>query len=274
MLFVPFDVKLTLCILGVSMSDLVIHQIPVLKDNFIYLVYDFKSGECAAVDPAVAAPVLDVLAIKGWTLSHILNTHHHNDHTGGNLELKRATGCSIIGAAADASRIPGIDVQVGEGDWISIGNHQAQVFDVSGHTNGHVAYWFKDDFTLFSGDTLFSLGCGRLFEGSPAQMWNSLLKLRDLPDETNVYCAHEYTSTNANFALTVEPKNDDLKRRADEVFRLRRNGEPTVPSLLGEEKRVNPFLRADNYDLLCAAGLVGQDAVSAFAEIRRRKDDF
>ena len=256
------------------MSKLVVHQIPVLKDNFIYLLHDPKSGESAAVDPAVAAPVMDVLATKGWTLSHILNTHHHNDHTGGNLELKQATGCSIVGSATDASRIPGIDMQIGEGDRISIGNHQAQVFDVSGHTNGHIAYWFEDDCKLFSGDTLFSLGCGRLFEGTAVQMWESLLKLRNLPDETNVYCAHEYTSTNAKFALTIEPENDDLKYRAEEVFRLRKDGKPTVPSNLGEEKRVNPFLRADNYDLLRAAGLVGQDAVSAFAEIRRRKDDF
>jgi len=256
------------------MSDLAIHQIPVLVDNFIYLAHDPESGETACVDPAVAAPVMDALATKGWSLSHILNTHHHHDHTGGNLELKQATGCTIVGAAADASRIPGIDVQIGEGDRVSIGNHQAQIFDVSGHTNGHIAYWFEIDQALFSGDTLFSLGCGRLFEGTPAQMWTSLLKLRDLPDATKVYCAHEYTSSNADFALTIEPENEDLKRRADEVLRLRANGKPTVPSNLGEEKRVNPFLRADNDDLLRAAGLVGQDAVSALAEIRRRKDNF
>ena len=256
------------------MSNLVVHQIPVLKDNFIYLVHDPESGESAAIDPALAAPVMDALAKKGWTLGYILNTHHHNDHTGGNLELKQATGCSIIGAANDASRIPGIDVQIDEGDRISIGKHQAQIFDVSGHTNGHIAYWFKDDCILFSGDTLFSLGCGRLFEGTAAQMWESLLKLRNLPNETKVYCAHEYTSANANFALTVEPDNDELKHRADEVMRLRRDGKPTVPSNLGEEKRVNPFLRADNYNLLRATGLVGQDPVSVFAEIRRRKDVF
>jgi len=256
------------------MSDLAIHQIPVLSDNFIYLVHDPDSGETACVDPAVAAPVMDVLATKGWNLSHILNTHHHHDHTGGNRELKQATGCTIVGAGDDASRIPGIDVQIGEGDRVSIGNHQALIFDVSGHTNGHIAYWFEDDHALFCGDTLFSMGCGRLFEGTPAQMWTSLLKLRDLPDATKVYCAHEYTSANADFALTIEPENENLIRRAHEVTRLRQNGKPTVPSNLGEEKRVNPFLRADNDDLLRAAGLVGQDAVSAFAEIRRRKDIF
>lgn len=256
------------------MSDLVIHQIEVLSDNFIYLIHDPDSGETACVDPAVSAPVMDELAAKGWTLTHILNTHHHHDHVGGNEDLKRATGCTIVGAGADASRIPGIDVQVSEGDSVSIGGHSAQVFDVSGHTNGHIAYWFDRDKAVFCGDALFSLGCGRMFEGNPEQMWTGLKKLRDLPDDTRVYCAHEYTNANADFALSVDPDNADLQRRADEVVELRQQGKPTVPSLLGEEKKVNPFLRADNDDLLQAAGLVGKDPVSAFAEIRRRKDNF
>ncbi|MDP6109733.1 MAG: hydroxyacylglutathione hydrolase [Rhodospirillales bacterium] len=256
------------------MSDLVIHQIPVLEDNFIYLVHDPESGETAAIDPAVAGPVMDTLKEKGWTLSHILITHHHGDHTDGNIDLKKATGCTIVGAATDASRIPGIDVRLKEGESISIGNHSAQVFDVSGHTVGHIAFWFEQDRALFSGDALFSLGCGRMFEGDAEQFWVSLKKLRNLPDETLVYCAHEYTNANADFALGIEPANEDLKRRADEIVDLRKKGLPTVPSSLGEEKKVNPFLRADNDDLLQAAGLVGQDAVSAFAEIRRRKDNF
>lgn len=256
------------------MSALDIEQIPVLGDNFIYLLHDPKSGQTAAVDPAEAGPVFDVLARHGWTLSHILNTHHHGDHTGGNLELKNATGCTIIGADNDASRIPGIDVQVAEGETIAIGSHTAKIFDVSGHTKGHIAYWFEDDQALFSGDALFSIGCGRIFEGNAEQMWTSLLKLRALPDQTMVYCAHEYTSSNADFALSIEPDNADLKARAAQVLELRQQGKPTVPSNLGEEKRVNPFLRADNDDLLKAAGLVGQDAVSAFAEIRHRKDNF
>ena len=256
------------------MPALTIEQIPVLGDNFIYLVHDSESGETAAVDPAVAGPVIDALAQHGWTLSHILNTHHHGDHTGANLELKEVTGCTIVGAGVDAARIPGIDVRIGEGDGISIGTHQARVFDVPGHTSGHIAYWFEQDKALFSGDTLFSMGCGRLFEGTAEQMWTSLLKLRALPDDTLVYCAHEYTNANADFALSVEPANADLKRRAAEVVALREQGKPTVPSNLGEEKRVNPFLRADHGDLLHAAGLQGQDAIPAFAEIRRRKDDF
>jgi hydroxyacylglutathione hydrolase len=256
------------------MTALSIEQIPVLGDNFIYLVHDPDSGQTAAIDPAVAGPVRDMLATRGWSLSHILNTHHHGDHTGGNLELKDATGCTIVGAGVDASRIPGIDVHVGEGDRVAIGGHKAKVFDVPGHTSGHIAYWFEQDQALFCGDTLFSMGCGRLFEGSPEQMWSSLKKLRALPDETLVYCAHEYTSANADFALSIEPANADLKARADEVTALREQGKPTVPSSLGEEKKVNPFLRADNDDLLQAAGLAGQDAVAAFAEIRRRKDNF
>ncbi|MBC8268758.1 MAG: hydroxyacylglutathione hydrolase [Rhodospirillaceae bacterium] len=256
------------------MPALTIEQIPVLGDNFIYLVHDSESGETAAVDPAVAGPVFDTLAARGWTLSHILNTHHHDDHTGANMELKKATGCTIIGAGVDAARIPGIDVRVSEGDSVAIGHHQGKVFDVPGHTSGHIAYWFEQDQALFSGDALFSMGCGRLFEGTAEQMWTSLLKLRALPDETMVYCAHEYTSSNADFALSVEPANPDLKRRAAEVVALREQGKPTVPSNLGEEKRVNPFLRADNDDLLQAAGLTGQDAIPAFAEIRRRKDNF
>ena len=256
------------------MSVLEILQIPVLGDNFIYLAHDPDSGETAAVDPAVDEPVRDALAARGWSLSHLLITHHHPDHTGGNMALKEATGCTIVGAANDSDRIPGIDVRVGEGDSVSIGAHKAQVFDVSGHTNGHIAYWFEQDQALFSGDSLFSLGCGRLFEGTPEQMWRSLSKLRALPDETQVYCAHEYTSANADFALTIEPENPDLVHRAEEVVRLREQGLPTVPSALGEEKRTNPFLRADDEGLKLAAGLTGLDPIAAFTEIRKRKDNF
>ncbi len=256
------------------MPALTIEQIPVLGDNFIYLIHDSESGETSVVDPAVSGPVFDVLARRAWSLSQILNTHHHHDHTGGNMELKESTGCTIIGAGVDAARIPGIDVRVSEGDSVKIGSHQGKVFDVPGHTSGHIAYWFEQDQALFSGDTLFSMGCGRLFEGTAKQMWTSLLKLRALPDKTMVYCAHEYTSANADFALSIEPSNADLKRRAAEVKTLRKQSKPTVPSNLGEEKRVNPFLRADNDDLLEAAGLIGQDAIPAFAEIRRRKDNF
>jgi len=256
------------------MSALDVLQIDVLDDNYIYLIHDPDSGETACVDPAVAEPVKQALAQKGWTLTHIFNTHHHGDHTGGNLELKQAFGCTITGARSDAARIPGIDVQVSEGDTVSLGAHTGQVFDVPGHTSGHNAYWFADSNALFCGDTMFSLGCGRLFEGTAEQMWSSLLKLRALPDDALVYCAHEYTTANANFALSVDPDNTALIERVAEINALRQAGKPTVPSRLGGEKATNPFLRADQDDLKKAAGLVGQDAVQAFTEIRRRKDHF
>src|SRR5579875_3693668 len=182
------------------MTELIIRQIPVLKDNYVYLLHEPKRDVTAAVDPAVAAPVLKMLADTGWRLTHILNTHHHGDHTGGNLELKAATGCTIVGPRADRARIPGIDVELGEGDEYALGAAVARVFDVPGHTRGHIAYWFSGSRALFCGDTLFLMGCGRLFEGTPAQMWTSLSKLRALPPDTRVYCAHEYTQSNARFA--------------------------------------------------------------------------
>ncbi len=256
------------------MAPLDIHQIPVLTDNYVYLARDPAGGACAAVDPAVAAPVLAALDRLGWRLTHVLNTHHHGDHVGGNLELKKATGCTIVGGRSDAGRIPGIDVAVSGGDIVELGTHTAQVLDVPGHTRGHIAYWFADSFALFCGDTLFSLGCGRLFEGTAGQMWSSLRKLRALPDDARVYCAHEYTNANADFALTVEPDNPDLQARADEVLALREAGKPTVPSTMAMERAANPFLRADDPALQSAAGLAGRDAVSVFAEIRSRKDRF
>jgi hydroxyacylglutathione hydrolase len=256
------------------MAGLRIEQIPVLRDNYVYLLRDEATAACAAVDPSVAPPVLAALDRLGWTLSHVFNTHHHHDHTGGNLELKQATGCTIVGHALDAARIPGIDVAVRDGEEVALGAARAHVLDVSGHTIGHIAYWFEGNGALFCGDTLFSLGCGRLFEGTPARMWASLKRLRDLPGETRVYCGHEYTESNARFALAIDPGNPALRRRAEEVRANRAEGLPTVPSLLAEERAANPFLRADDAGLQAAAGLAGSDPVEAFAEIRRRKDTF
>ncbi len=256
------------------MAELEIQQIPVLADNYVYLVRDSASGACAAVDPSVADPVLAALDRLGWRLTHILNTHHHHDHVGGNLEIKRRTGCVIVGNKADAGRIPGIDVTVADGETFRLGDNEAKVIDVSGHTLGHIAYWFGESGAVFCGDTLFALGCGRLFEGTPAQMWSSLCKLRALPAATEVYCGHEYTKSNAAFALAVEPDNAALRDRAARVATLRAEGRPTVPSTIAEERATNPFLRADDPDFQQAAGLSGLDAVAAFAAIRRRKDSF
>jgi hydroxyacylglutathione hydrolase len=249
-------------------------QIPVLTDNYVYLVREPGTGAVGVVDPAVAEPVERELDARRWRLTHVINTHHHGDHTGGNLRLKARYGATVVGPRADRGRIPGIDIDVGDGEDWAFGRETARVFDVPGHTRGHIAYWFKDSRALFCGDTMFSLGCGRLFEGTPAQMWNSLGKLRALPDDTRVYCAHEYTESNGRFARTVDPANPDLMRRIDEVKRLRAEGRPTVPSLLGEERRANPFLRADQPALAANLGLPAGDPVAVFAEVRRRKDVF
>ncbi|HLI22855.1 MAG TPA: hydroxyacylglutathione hydrolase [Stellaceae bacterium] len=255
------------------MSELVIRQIPVLKDNYVWLIHEPQSKATGAVDPAVAAPVLEAAQREGWRITHILNTHHHNDHTGGNREIKDATGCTIVGPRADRERIPLIDIAVGDGDTYEFGIEKARVFDVPGHTRGHIAYHFAGSRALFCGDTLFIMGCGRVFEGTHAQMWNSLSKLKSLPPETRVYCAHEYTQANARFALTVEPENRDLVARAAMVDAMRAKGQSTVPGTLAEEFKTNPFLRADIAALQQAAGSPG-DPVATFASIRTRKDKF
>jgi hydroxyacylglutathione hydrolase len=256
------------------MSALQIELIPVLRDNYVYLIFDPATRACAAVDPSVAPPVLTALARLDWRLTHILNTHHHHDHVGGNVELKAVTGCTIVGHGRDAHRIPGMDVAVEDGGRIAIGSIQAHVIDVSGHTLGHIAYWFADHAAVFCGDTLFSLGCGRLFEGTPAMMWASLCRLRALPDETRVYCGHEYTESNARFALTLDPGNSALQARAEEVRALRARDLPTVPSSIGVERAANPFLRAHMPELQRAVGAGKGDTIATFAEIRRRKDSF
>ncbi|MGH6719996.1 MAG: hydroxyacylglutathione hydrolase, partial [Alphaproteobacteria bacterium] len=209
------------------MARVEIVQVPVLTDNYVYLVREAGAGVVGVVDPAVVDPVLAALEARGWCLTHILNTHHHGDHVGGNLALKAATGCTVVGPRADRARIPGIDVEVGDGDVYRFGEARAEVLDVPGHTRGHIAYWFAESEALFCGDTLFAMGCGRLFEGTPAQMWSSLSRLRALPAATRVYCAHEYTQANVRFALTVEPGNAALGARARAVDAARAAGRPT-----------------------------------------------
>jgi hydroxyacylglutathione hydrolase len=249
-------------------------QFPCLSDNYGYLIHDQANNLTAAIDTPEVAPINEALEARGWRLTHILNTHHHFDHAGGNLELKQQWDCTIVGAKNDAERIPGIDVALSDGDTFEFGDYTATIFDVSGHTLGHIAFYFPGEEVLFSGDALFALGCGRLFEGSPAQMWDSLQKLKALPDSTTVYCAHEYTAANAAFALSVEPDNKDLQARCAEIKALRAANKPTVPSNLGIEKATNPFLRPDSPDLQKVVGLDGSDLVAVFAETRKRKDNF
>ena len=256
------------------MSELAIHMFPCLADNYGYLLHDAASNTTAAVDTPDAEEIAKQLEAKGWRLTHILNTHHHSDHAGGNLELKRRTGCTIVGPRADAARIPGIDVAVGEGDVVALGAHRARVFDTPGHTRGHIVYWFADARAAFVGDTLFALGCGRLFEGTPSQMWSSLQKVMSFPDETRIYCAHEYTQSNARFALTVEPQNPALQARAARVAQLRAAGKATVPSTLGEERATNPFLRPQSRDLRATIDLAVAPDVEVFAKTRALKDAF
>jgi hydroxyacylglutathione hydrolase len=256
------------------MAALEIEMFPCLADNYGFLLHDSEAQVTAAVDTPDAEAILAALHARGWKLTHILNTHHHGDHAGGNLALKERTGCRIVGPAHDAGRIPGIDVGVADGDRFALGSHAVEVLETPGHTRGHIVYYLPEDGVAFVGDTLFALGCGRLFEGTPAQMWASLQKLLRWPDATRIYCAHEYTQANARFALTVEPGNAALAERAREIGRLRASGRPTVPTTLGLEKATNPFLRPASENLRATIGLGDGDEVAVFAKTRALKDAF
>lgn len=251
-----------------------IHQFSCLYDNYAFLLHDSATGATAVVDTPAVEPIEQALAETGWQLTHILNTHHHPDHTGGNLALKERHGCTIVGCRSDRERIPGIDIEVSEGDFYELGETRLEVFETPGHTVGHIVYLSRADQSGFVGDILFALGCGRLFEGTPAQMWDSLQKIMRWPDNTKIYCAHEYTAANADFAVTVEPDNEALAARVAEIRALRAQNQPTIPTTLQMEKATNPFLRPGSPDLQRTIGLLGADLVEVFAETRRLKDHF
>jgi hydroxyacylglutathione hydrolase len=252
------------------MSNIQIEIVPCLSDNYAYLV---KSGDsCAVVDPSEAGPVRAALARRGWTPTHILNTHHHLDHTGGNLDLKQEFGVLVVGPGKDAARIPGLDIGVDEASGWEFDGRKVAVLEVPAHTRGAIT--FVIDGNAFTGDTLFTLGCGRLFEGDVAMMWASLSKLMQLPDDTKIWCGHEYTQSNGRFALSIEPGNAALVARMKDVDAARARGQATVPSTLGLEKQTNPFLRPDSAEIRKSLGLETASDVAVFGEIRERKNNF
>ncbi|MFY0682259.1 MAG: hydroxyacylglutathione hydrolase [Thalassovita sp.] len=248
--------------------------IPCLADNYAYLIHDPASGETAAIDVPEAGPLKSALKSKGWTLSHVLLTHHHWDHVDGLADLLADHPAKVIGAEADAHRLPDLDIPVSEGDTVALCGTKMTVLDVSGHTVGHVAFSFPAEKLVFTADSLMALGCGRLFEGTPDQMYISLSKLAALPGDTLVCSGHEYTKANANFAQTIDPNNPALISRIDEIDQARAQGIPTVPSLLSLELETNPFLRCKDPAIQATVGMIGAEPETVFAEIRKRKDKF
>jgi len=256
------------------MPALEVRMFPCLQDNYGFLAHDPETGETAAIDTPDPDAYLAEAERAGWRITQIWNTHHHLDHAGGNAALKAATGARVVGPGKDAARIPAIDVGVTEGDTLALGSRTARVIETPGHTRGHIVYVFDDDRVAFVGDTLFALGCGRLFEGSPEVMWPSLQKLLALPDDTRVYCAHEYTQANARFALTMEPGNAALVERAAEIDRSRAAGAPTVPTTIGLEKATSPFVRPASAEIRARLGLENASDVEVFGAVRGAKDAF
>jgi hydroxyacylglutathione hydrolase len=243
-----------------------------LTDNFGYLIHDPETKATASIDAPEAAPIVKALEREGWTLTDILITHHHHDHVGGVAELKEKYGCRVVAPHDKSAGIANVDLRVRQGDVVKVGGLLGRVLETPGHTLDHVSYVFDNDKALFAADTLFSIGCGRVFEGNYRMMWDSLLKLRALPDDFKLYCGHEYTAANIKFALTIEPENPTLKARAEEVTRLRAANQPTIPTLLGEEKKANVFLRADEPSVAAGVRMKGRDAAQVFGELRERKN--
>lgn len=251
-----------------------IYQLPVLQDNYIYILHDLESKQVAAVDPANSKSVIDFLDHNNLSLNHIINTHHHWDHTGGNLELQEKYQCQIWGAKKDAHRIPGINQQLVEGDFFPLGKHPFQVIETFGHTLGHICYYSNEEKILFSGDTLFSMGCGRLFEGDAKTMHESLTKLKGLNPETLIYCTHEYTQSNGKFAAYVDSENQDLHLRLEQVNELRAKHLSTIPVSLKIELLTNPFLRTESPEIRSFLKMHDMDEWKVFQRLREMKDSF
>src|SRR6201746_1280411 len=243
---------------------------PCLTDNFGYLIHDPETKATASIDAPESAPVIQALEREGWTLTDILITHHHHDHVGGVAELKKKYNCRVVAPHDKSAKIADVDLRAGHGDVVKVGGLLARVLGTPGHTLDHISYVFDSEKALFAADTLFSIGCGRVFEGNYPMMWDSLLKLRALPDDFKLYCGHEYTASNVKFALTVESDNPALQARAAEVTRLRADNKPTIPVLLGEEKKANVFLRADEPAVAVKPHIKGANAAEAFGELRQR----
>ncbi len=243
-----------------------------LNDNYAYIYLNDKK-EAFVVDPSEASPVIDTLEKNDLQLKYILNTHHHFDHIGGNFELKEKYNCKIVGSKKDRDRIPGIDIEISDGDYWSFKEHTAQIIEIPGHTSGHIAFFFKSLNAVFTGDTLFSLGCGRLFEGTPTMMWNSLKKLRALPDQTKIYCGHEYTLSNGKFINSIYP-SEDMRLKIESLVELNEKNLPSIPSTIADEKKMNIFLKADDINLIKNLGLNGKSPEEVFGYIRELKDNF
>ena len=243
-----------------------------LNDNYAYIYLNDKK-EAFVVDPSEASPVIDTLEKNNLQLKYILNTHHHFDHIGGNYELKEKYNCKIVGSKKDRDRIPGIDIEISDGDYWSFKEHTAQIIEIPGHTSGHIAFYFKSLNAVFTGDTLFSLGCGRLFEGTPTMMWNSLKKLRALPDQTKIYCGHEYTLSNGKFINSIYP-SEDMRLKIESLVELNEKNLPSIPSTIADEKKMNIFLKADDINLIKNLGLNGKSPEEVFGYIRELKDNF
>ena len=245
-----------------------------LQDNYSYIIVDEKNQIACVVDPSEARPIINFVEKKKIHLKYILNTHHHYDHVGGNLELKEKTQCKIIGAEIDKKRIPGIDIYLKDKEIFFLGSSKFIAIETPGHTVGHICFYFDCDNILFSGDTLFALGCGRLFEGTPKQMWSSLKFIKNLPNETLIYCGHEYTESNSKFAISLLPDDKDLEKKKNKIKSLRKKGIPTIPTTIGEEKRFNPFLKVDDEEFLEKVDLKNMEENMVFEKIRKLKDIF